>query len=117
MAFAVDHLLHLRETGSAVDGQLGEEHFARARSLLGNLLDRATYTVPDIAALTLMAFYLVENNRRDAAYMAVSSAMTISVLKGLHKGSTGSEVGVRMFWTVYVLDRYVSPYIICSLAC
>ena len=106
-AFAVAHLLHLREPGSAVDGHLGEDHFARARSLLGNLLDRTMYTVSDIAVLALTALYFVENNRRDAGYMAISNAMTISVMHGLHKGGSGNEVGVRTFWTVYVIDRYV----------
>jgi hypothetical protein len=105
VAFAVTRLLHLREPGSAVDGQLGEDHYAKARSLLGNLLDRTTYTIADIAALALMAVYLVENNRRDAGYMAISTAMTISVMHGLHKGGSGNEIGVRTFWTVYVLDR------------
>jgi hypothetical protein len=104
-AFAIARLVNLREPGSAVDGQLGEDYFARARSLLGNLLDRTTYTISDIAVLALMALYLVENNRRDAAYMAISNAMTISVMHGLHKGGSGNEIGVRTFWTVYVLDR------------
>ncbi|AEO55740.1 hypothetical protein MYCTH_2051009, partial [Thermothelomyces thermophilus ATCC 42464] len=106
-AFAFAHLLNLREPGSAVDGQLGEEYFARARSLLGNLLDRTTYTIHDIAVLALMTLYLVENNRRDAAYMAISNAMTVSVMHGLHKGGSGNEIGVRTFWTVYVLDRWL----------
>lgn len=104
-AFAMARLLNLRDPGSAVDGQLGEDYFARARSLQGNLLDRTTYTISDIAVLALMALYLIENNRRDAAYMAISNAMAISVMHGLHKGGSGNEVGVRTFWTVYVLDR------------
>lgn len=108
-AFAVAHLLQLRDAGSAVEGHLGEDHFARARSLLGNLLDRTTYTVSDIAVLALTALYFVENNRRDAGYMAISNAMTISVMHGLHKGGSGNEVGVRTFWTVYVIDRYACP--------
>jgi hypothetical protein len=103
--FALARMLNLRDPGSTVDGQLGEEYFARARSLLGNLLDRTTYTITDIAVLALMALYLIENNRRDAAYMAISNAMTISVMHGLHKGGSGNEMGVRTFWTVYVLDR------------
>ncbi|KAK3291091.1 uncharacterized protein B0H64DRAFT_420431 [Chaetomium fimeti] len=106
-AFAMARLLNLRDPGSAVDGQLGEDSFARARSLQGNLLDRTTYTISDIAVLALMALYLIENNRRDAAYMAISNAMAISVMHGLHKGGSGNEVGVRTFWTVYVLDRWL----------
>jgi hypothetical protein len=105
MAFAITRSLNLRDPGSAVSGQLGEEHLARARSLLGNLLDRTTYTVTDIAVLALMALYLTENNRRDAAYIAASNAMAISVMHGLHRGVSGDEVGVRTFWTVYVLNR------------
>ncbi len=103
LAFA--RLLTLREPGSAVDGQLGEDCFARARLLLGDILDRTTYTVNDIAVLALMALYLIENNRRDAAYIALSNAMTASVMHGIHKGWSGNEIGVRTFWTVYVLDR------------
>jgi hypothetical protein len=106
-AFAVARMLNVREPGSAVDGQLGEDHFARARALLGNPLDRTTYTVQDIASLALMALYLIENNRRDAAYMAISNAMSISIMNGLHKGGSGNEIGVRTFWTVYVIDRWL----------
>ncbi|KAH6640114.1 hypothetical protein F5144DRAFT_589660 [Chaetomium tenue] len=105
--FAMARMLNLRDPGSAVDGQLGEDYFAKARSLQGNILDRTTYTITDIAVLALMALYLIENNRRDAAYMALSNAMTISVMHGLHKGGSGNEVGVRTFWTVYVLDRWL----------
>lgn len=104
-AFAFARLLNLREPGSAVDGQLGEDYFAKSRALLGNLLDRTTYTIDDIAVLALTALYLIENNRRDAAYIAISNAMTVSVMHGIHKGWSGDEVAVRTFWTVYVLDR------------
>ncbi|KAK3901830.1 hypothetical protein C8A05DRAFT_34490 [Staphylotrichum tortipilum] len=106
-AFALAHVLNLREPGSSVDGKLGEDHFARARVLLGDVLDRTTYSISDIAALALMAVYWLENNRRDAAYMAISNAMTISVMHGLHKGASGNETDVRTFWTVYVLDRWL----------
>ncbi|KAL1841763.1 hypothetical protein VTJ49DRAFT_6601 [Mycothermus thermophilus] len=105
--FAIAHMLNVREPGSAVDGRLGEEHFARARALVGNPLDRTTYTTQDIAVLALMALYLIENNRRDAAYMAISNAMSISVMNGLHKGGSGNELDVRTFWTVYVIDRWL----------
>lgn len=104
-AFAFARLLNLRDPGSAVDGNLGEDYYAKSRSLLGNLLDRTTYTIDDIAVLALIALYLIENNRRDAAYIAINNAMTVSVMHGLHKGCSGDEVAARTFWTVYVLDR------------
>ncbi|KAL2264338.1 hypothetical protein VTK26DRAFT_6581 [Humicola hyalothermophila] len=108
VALAFSRLLTLRDPGTVVDGQLGEESFARARSLLGNLLDRATYTESDIAVLALMALYLVEVNRRDAAYLAITNAMTVSIMHGLHKGWSGNEAAIRTFWTIYVIDRWLS---------
>jgi hypothetical protein len=47
----------------------GDKYFKRARVLLGNPLDKACFTVNDIPALSLMAFYLIEINRWDAADM------------------------------------------------
>jgi hypothetical protein len=43
--------------------------FKRARMLIGNPLDTVRFTLSDVPVLTLMAFYLIEINRRDAAYM------------------------------------------------
>jgi hypothetical protein len=46
-----------------------EAYFKRARVLIGNPLDTVRFTAHDIPVLSLMAFYLIEINRRDAAYM------------------------------------------------
>ncbi|KAF4974317.1 hypothetical protein FZEAL_8767 [Fusarium zealandicum] len=83
------------------------EFFSRARLLLGNPLDITQFTMNEVAALTLMGFYLIEMNRRDAAYMCVSNAMHISIMHGAHRGWV-DESGKRVFWTLYVLDRYLS---------
>jgi hypothetical protein len=91
----------------SIDSHLSESYFSRARILLGNPLDITRFTPNEVAALTLMGFYLIEMNRRDAAYMCVSSAMHISIMHGSHRGWL-DESGKRVFWTLYVLDRYLS---------
>lgn len=58
--------------------------------------------------LTLMALYLIENNRRDAACMYVCIAMHISIMHGVHRGWSIDEKGKRVFWTLYILDRWLS---------
>jgi len=53
------------------DQHAGEAYFKRARKLLGNPLDTVRFTLDDVPVLTLMGFYLIELNRRDAAYVYV----------------------------------------------
>jgi hypothetical protein len=48
--------------------QFAEACFKRARALIGNPLDTVNFTLDDVPTLTMMAFYLIEINRRDAAY-------------------------------------------------
>lgn len=104
-AFAFATHLGLTAANSKLEGQLGETFFARARILLGNPLDTTTYISDDVSVLALMALYLVENNRRDAAYIYISTAMHISIMHGVHRGWSVDEMGKRTFWTVYILDR------------
>jgi hypothetical protein len=88
--------------------QRGEAFFARARSLLGNPLDTTMSTIYDIPVLTMMAIYLVEVNRRDAAYMYVSIGIHIAIMHGVHRGWAPDEQAKRSFWTLYILDRWLS---------
>ncbi|KAL8285763.1 hypothetical protein RB597_002720 [Gaeumannomyces tritici] len=88
--------------------QEGELRFACARILLGNPLEVSTYSSSDIATMALMGMYMVENNRRDAAYMYITTAMHISIMQGIHRGCGTDELGKRIFWTVYILDRWIS---------
>ncbi|KLU86080.1 hypothetical protein MAPG_05099 [Magnaporthiopsis poae ATCC 64411] len=88
--------------------QEGEAFFACARKLLGNPLEVSTYSSSDIATIALMGLYMVEMNRRDAAYMYITTAMHISIMQGIHRGCSTHEVGKRIFWTVYILDRWIS---------
>lgn len=88
--------------------QRSECFFARARSVLGNPLDTHRSTVYDIAALAMMSLYLVEMNRRDAAYMYISLGMNIAVMHGVHRRWDLDEQGKRAFWTLYILDRWLS---------
>ncbi|KAK3937956.1 fungal-specific transcription factor domain-containing protein [Diplogelasinospora grovesii] len=107
-AFAFATLLSRTEPNSKQDGQLGEHFLARARILLGNPLDITMYTTNDVSVLALMALYLIENNRRDAAYIAVSNAIHVSIMHGVHRGCSVDEKGRRTFWTVIILDRWLS---------
>ncbi|KAK5996500.1 hypothetical protein PT974_01835 [Cladobotryum mycophilum] len=87
---------------------ISESYFSRAASLSGNPLDITRYcTIGDVATLSLMAFYLVEINRWDAAYMHVAAAMHICIMLGVHRGLV-DERGKRVFWTVYIMDRWMS---------
>ncbi|KAK3315747.1 fungal-specific transcription factor domain-containing protein [Apodospora peruviana] len=93
---------------SLIGGQPSEQFFSRARRLLGNPLDITLYTLDDVPALALMTLYLVENNRRDAAYMCISNAVHVSIMHGIHRSPAFSEERRRTFWTVYILDRWLS---------
>lgn len=85
----------------------GEAYFKRAKILLGNPLDANKYTVGDMSTMALMAFYLLESNRRDVACMYVGVAIHIAVMNGAFK-SWPNERGKRVFWTLYILDRWLS---------
>jgi hypothetical protein len=94
-----------KSSNSDVETSYGNPYFARARSLLGNPLDRIT--IGDAAVLGLLAFYLMEMNRRDSAYMYVSVALHILIMHGVHRGWMVDEQGKRVFWTIYILERLV----------
>ncbi|OQV01146.1 Fungal specific transcription factor domain-containing protein isoform 2 [Cladophialophora immunda] len=84
----------------------GQAFFARAKGLLGNPLDDSI--INDATVLALLGFYLLNSNRRDAAYIYVSVAMHILIVHGVHRAWMVDEQGKRLFWTVYVLDRWLS---------
>lgn len=94
-------------TGLAESGfeQPSEAFFSRARALLGNTLDFTAFTMSNVSALALMGFYLLEMNRRDAAYIYVSLAVHLSIMHGVHRNWVVNEQGKRAFWTIYILDR------------
>ncbi|OLN87014.1 putative transcriptional regulatory protein C3C7.04-like protein 4 [Colletotrichum chlorophyti] len=106
-AFAVACQANTTAASMPVPPDLSQTYFARARMLLGNPLDITQYTITDVAVLALMGFYLIEMNRRDAAYIYVSNAMHISIMHGAHRGWV-DERGKRVFWTLYILDRWLS---------
>lgn len=86
----------------------GEVYFKRARELLGNPLDTVRFTLSDVPALALMGFYLIELNRRDAAYVHVSLAIHIAIIHGAFRpcpDQTIDESSKRTFWNLYILDR------------
>ena len=87
--------------------QYGDAYFKRARMLLGNPMDTVRFTLSDVPALSLMGYYLIEVNRRDAAYIYVSLAVHIAIIHGSFK-HTADEASKRTFWTLYIMDRWIS---------
>jgi hypothetical protein len=96
-----------RPPGPGAAADRSDAYFARAAVLLGNPLDVSRCSVGEVAVLTLMGYYLVETDRREAASLYVSLATRISMGLGVHRGNV-DERGKRIFWTLYVLDRWVS---------
>lgn len=85
---------------------LCETYFARAAMLLENPLDVSKFTFGDAATMALMAWYLVESDRLETAYMWIGTAMRVSLMQGAHRGFV-DESGKRVFWTIYNLDRWI----------
>ena len=92
--------------GPKWDSSSGQTFFARARALIGNPFEVST--IADGHALSLLGFYLLNWNRRDAAYIYISVAMHILVVHGVHRAWMIDEDGKRLFWTIYNLDRWLS---------
>jgi len=69
LATSIGHTIYRKS-----DRHAGEAYFKRARKLIGNPLDTVRFTLSDVPVLTLMGFYLIELNRRDAAYVYVSNS-------------------------------------------
>jgi hypothetical protein len=85
------------------ESRYGQTFFARARTLLGCPLDVSV--INDATVLALLGFYLLNSNRRDAAYIYFSIAIHILIVHGVHRAWMVDERGKRLFWTIYVLDR------------
>ncbi|KAB5539406.1 hypothetical protein GE09DRAFT_317406 [Coniochaeta sp. 2T2.1] len=110
VVFAVASQLGTSVHGTS-DPHHSEAYLARARAILGNPLDITTYTPRDVSVLSLMALYLVEMNRRDSAYVAISMALHLAIMYGLHSGYSVDEGTKRAFWALYTLDRWLSSWL------
>lgn len=89
------------------DIQLSDSFFARASLLLRNPLDIGRCSIGDVSAFALMAYHLIEVYKRDSAYMHIAAAAHLCIMLGAHRGWV-DERGKRIFWTVYILDRWLS---------
>ncbi|KAF2993041.1 hypothetical protein E8E13_000736 [Curvularia kusanoi] len=88
------------------DIQTAETYFTRARKLIGDP-SITNHALADVPALTLMAFYLIEVNRRDLAAKYVGLAALAASAHGAHR-SADNEARKREFWTLFILDRWIS---------
>ncbi|KAK0617692.1 hypothetical protein B0T14DRAFT_569180 [Immersiella caudata] len=108
--FAFVTLLRARQPGSRVNRADGESEafLARARKLMGNPFDVNLYSIDDVPTLALMALYYVEYNRRDFACSFINIAMNLCRMHGVDRGSSANPSHCRVFWTLYILDRWLS---------
>ncbi|KAK0744541.1 hypothetical protein B0T21DRAFT_357969 [Apiosordaria backusii] len=107
-SFAFNRLLDLTGPDSRIIGRLGEDYYATSRQLLGGPLNDVTSTVKDAAVMGLLALYLVEINRRDNAHLWIKHAMHVCEVRGLHRNHAKDESEVRIFWTLYIIDSWLS---------
>lgn len=96
-----------RGRGSPSDPLPSEAPYSRAMALLGNPLEVAQCYSGDASTLALLGLYMLETNRVEGAHAYVSAAMRVCAACGMHRGSV-DEASKRVFWTVYVLDRWIS---------
>lgn len=85
--------------------------YSRAQATLGNPLDITAYSDWHVSVLLVMALYLLEMNRRDAAWMTVSRAMHLAVMYGAHTTWSQDEGKKRVFWTLFLLDSWLSSWL------
>ncbi|KKP03072.1 fungal specific transcription factor domain-containing protein [Trichoderma harzianum] len=107
------------------DEDCSERFFSRAQQMLGNPLDITSHTSRDTSVMLLMAFYLIEANRRDAAYVMVSVALHLAVMDGAHCSYGQGEDLKRTFWTfgfpspvglrAHIDLAKISRYIVCNV--
>lgn len=89
------------------DKHSGAQYFKRGRVLIGNPFDTVRFSLDDVPVLSLMAFYLIEVNRRDTAFMYVGVAVRIANIHGAFQ-TCHNEQFRRVLWTLYVVDRWLS---------
>lgn len=95
----------------------GLAYFAKARSLLPVLSERAT--TDHVEVLICFTLYSLVMNRRHSAYWYIGSALRLSMTLGLHHNMAKSQLPdpaarqarVRLWWTIYALDRFLTSKI------
>ena len=107
-AFALTCQVTNAKSPNASDTSISEAFFARAQALTGNPLDMCHVTsIADASTFAMMGLYLAETNRLESARVHITAALRVCEMLGVHLGYT-DERGKRIFWTVYVLDRWIS---------
>lgn len=101
--------LAAQQSSIATVSNCAEQYYTRANILLGRPLESATRQ--HIPCLCLIGCYLMGENRRDGAYSHIRTAGHVAVTYGFHQNYMTGESEKRLFWTVYVLDRYVISFV------
>lgn len=96
-----------QESQEFCDLTTGDQYYARANMLAGNPLNVKGRTIKDVAALGMLALYLIEICAQDAAYMCITTAIHLSIALGAHR-LWADERSKRIFWSTYIVDRWLS---------
>ncbi|KAJ5387426.1 hypothetical protein N7509_009967 [Penicillium cosmopolitanum] len=90
----------------------GSELFSYAYKNLPTLGELYTHGVLGVEILALVAVYLQNLNRKDEAYLHISTALRLAISLGLHRRSGAKQflhsqkVHVnRLWWTIYMQER------------
>ncbi|KAF4956726.1 hypothetical protein FSARC_11494 [Fusarium sarcochroum] len=117
--FAIGEL-RLSRCLSPIDRLPGLSYFAFASDAARTINERPQLDVIEtILLLMILALYSLEVNRRHSACTYVGSAMRLATIMGLHMNigdayladSELKEHRIRVWWSVYILDRFLSSKI------
>ncbi|RDW78260.1 hypothetical protein BP5796_06112 [Coleophoma crateriformis] len=111
---ALGEVYSVRSSRLHGDGVPGTAFFVKAIEFFQDLYEEPTLEY--IETLTLLSFYSVILNRRNTAYTYTGLALRLSVMLGLHRKveadstitAADREHRIRVWWTVYCLDRLMS---------
>ncbi|KAF8855632.1 hypothetical protein BDZ45DRAFT_655029 [Acephala macrosclerotiorum] len=112
--FALGEIYTVRSSKPKGTTVPGTAFFLKALDYFQDLYEEPT--IEYIETLVLLSFYSTTLNRRNTAYTYIGLALRLSIVLGLHRKvpanssltSSEREHRVRVWWTVYCLDRIMS---------
>lgn len=112
---------HLRSGNEAHESPMlgldpGKQFYDCAQKLIPRII--AKCTLKGIQVCLLAGLYNLPYNLPDTSYLYLGMAMRMSIASGLHRKTVATgldsrirEVRNRLWWSVYSIDKFVSPKI------